>query len=262
MSTQETRECLLCLRIPLESIRSYVEVLLPHVEDVVIDHVAERAAKLIASAYEKDRIALCGKKPTSIMAAAIYLSGRMEKGIHITQGKITEELKIAEPTIRLRAKQLNKILDLEIGTFQYRAREQYICPFCKESFLKLSSLSSHLNNNEIKNALDLKTRMFNKEGILVDKKMLERLKRRTQEERDWLAKRSERLEFYVCPFCEKEFGALSSLGSHLEYNGVKTSYAEALRIHMFNENGILIDEKILENLKKTHIAPCRKRTIW
>ena len=227
----------------------------------MIDRVAERAAKLILSAYEKDRIALCGKKPSSLMASAIYLSGRMEKEINITQGKIAEELKISEPTIRLRAKQLNKILDLEIGRFQYRAREQYICPFCKESFLTLSSLCSHLKDNEIKNAADLKTWMFNKDGILVDKKMLERLKRRTPEERDQLATRSERLKFYVCPFCKKEFGGLSVLRSHLEYNGVKTSYADALRIHMFNENGILIDEKILEKLKKTHIAPCRKWTI-
>ncbi len=87
----ETRECLLCLRIPLESVRISVEALLPNVDDAIIDHVSERAAKLIASAYEKDKIALCGKKPSGLMGAAIYLSGIMEKGVKISQGLVARE---------------------------------------------------------------------------------------------------------------------------------------------------------------------------
>lgn len=262
MSTQETRECLLCLRIPLEKIRSSVEDLLPHVDDAVIDSVAERAAKLIASAYEQDRFALCGKKPSVLMAAAIYLSGKMEKVVNITQGKIAEELKISEPSIRLRARQLDKILGLEFGKFTYIARGQYVCPFCKEAFQQLKNLKAHLLDNEIKGAYHITTWMFNNDGILVDKKILERLKRRTPEEQDRFANRLERLAFYLCPFCEKEFSALSHLESHLEYNGVKPFHAKALRIRMFNKNGILVDEEILEKMKKNHKTPCKSGRSW
>lgn len=251
---QETQECLLCLRIPLEKIRNSVENLLPHVDDAVVDRVAERAAKLISTAYEKDRFALCGKSPTCLMGAAIYLSGQMDKDVIIGQEKTAEELEVTAPSIRIRAKHMSLLLGLGFDKFRNTSRCHYVCPFCEEAFLTLSSLKKHLKCNEIKYSFSLRTKMFNNKGILVDKKMLQKLKRRD----DTLAKRAEWLESYLCPFCDKKFVYLGLLSSHLEYNGVKTSHAHALRIRMFNENGILLDEEILEKMKKNHIAPCEE----
>ncbi len=181
MSTQETRECLLCLRIPLESIRITVETLLTHVDDAVIDRVAERAAKLIASAYEKDRIALCGKKPSGLMAAAIYLSGRMEEGINLSQGTVAWALKLTTPTISTRAHQINDLLGLGImeqhsSYVRSERRKQYACPFCEKTFTSLSSIKRHLQKGREKNTSMLQVRMFNEAGIMVNENMLEELK--------------------------------------------------------------------------------------
>lgn len=176
--TQETRECLLCLRIPLEKIRSSVEDLLPHVDDAVIDSVAERAAKLIASTYEQDRIALCGKSPTGLMAAAIYLSGIMEEGVTITQGMVARALKSTTTTIRTRAYQINDILGIGIMEHRLRSerRKQYVCPFCEKTFPDLDRLTWHLQRGRWKPST-LRVSMFNDEGIMVDEDKLEKMKR-------------------------------------------------------------------------------------
>ena len=238
---EETRKCLLCLRVPLLRIWEKVEAILPAGHDpAVANRIAERAAKLIATAYGKDRIALCGKKPSALMGAAIYISGKMETGVDITQEEIAEKLKVTGLTIRQRAKQLNKILGLEFDNFQYRKRDQYVCPFCKESFSTISSLRGHLTSNRKVNVFALKARMFNDDGILVDKKVLERLKR-------WKGDPNRR-EFYLCPFCERKFTSITDLRHHLItgwWNN--TSY---LQVKMFNKDGILVDEKMLEDLKR------------
>ncbi len=173
----ETQECLLCLRIPVERIKISVKALLPHVDDAMIDHVSERAAKLIASAYEKDRIALCGKKPSGLMGAAIYLSGIMEKGVKISQGLVAREMNITVSTIGKRAHQIDDILGLGI-TEKSRRLKLYVCPFCKESFSAIFNLKLHLTYDEnIKNTDVLKVRMFNDDGILIDEKKLRKRKR-------------------------------------------------------------------------------------
>jgi len=72
LSSQETRDCLLRLRIPLENIKETVETVLPVGHDqAVANRIVERAAKLIQAAYEKERLALYGYKPSILMAAAI-----------------------------------------------------------------------------------------------------------------------------------------------------------------------------------------------
>lgn len=235
---QETQECLLCLRVPLEKIKEKTESLLPVGHDpAVADSIAERAAKLISTAYGKDRTALCGKSPTGIMAGAIYLSGRMENDIDISQKIITKELKITEPTIRKRARQLNKLIGLEC----YRKRDQYVCPLCKESFSTLISLRIHLQGNRIVNTFEMRSWMFNDDGVLVDRDMLNRLKHA------WEGHPGRR-EFYLCPFCERKFTFLGNLKSHLHKGWWK--YSSKLRVRMFNEEGTLVDENMLEALKK------------
>ncbi len=180
MSNQETRECLLCLRTPLEKIKEAVEILLPvgHDHDVV-GRISERAAKLIATAYEKDRPALCGRKPSGIMASAIYLAARMEEDVSISQVKVAEALGISEVTLRTGVRQIKDLLDLDIPMFPDR-RKRYVCPFCDEVFTSLDDLKIHLWRRKIKPSSTLKARMFNDDGILVHSIALERMRRGTK----------------------------------------------------------------------------------
>lgn len=180
MSGEEVRECLLYLRTPLEKIRSSVEALLLNVDDAVIDRVAERAAKLIATAYEKNRPALCGRKPSGIMASAIYLSARMEKGVNISQGKVAKALGISEVTLKTGVRQIKEIIGLDIPKFPDR-RDRYVCPFCEDFFTSLTDLKIHLSRKKIRPSSTMKAEMFNDDGILVHRPALERMKRGTRQ---------------------------------------------------------------------------------
>ena len=174
MSGEEIRECLLSLRTPLEKIREAVEILIPFGHDSA-GRVSERAANLIASAYKKDRIALVGRKPSGIMASAIYLAARMEEGVNISQNKVANALGITEVTLRTGARQINELLGLGITRFPYR-RERYVCPFCGEVFIALDDLQIHLWRKKIKYASTLRVRMFNDDGILVDEEIIEKMR--------------------------------------------------------------------------------------
>ena len=175
MQDQETKECLIRLRIPLEKIKETVETILPAGHDpAVADSIAERAVKLISTAYEKDRIAFSGGRPTVIMAATIYLAMRMEKGVYITQREIAKALDTYELTFKKRADQIESLLGLEITSLYKHKR--YVCPVCGETFTCLNDLKAHLWSNDIKPSSNLKTRMFNADGILVDEKVLKKMK--------------------------------------------------------------------------------------
>ncbi|MBA7643604.1 hypothetical protein ES703_51335 [subsurface metagenome] len=175
MSNQETRECLLSLRTPLKKIKEMVEVLLPVGHDAV-DRVSERAAKLIASAYEKDKIALVGRKPSGIMASVIYLSARIEEGANISQVKVAEALGISVVTLRTGAHQIRELLGLSIPRFSNR-RERYVCPFCGEVFTSLDDLKIHLWRKKVKYASTLRVGMFNEDGVLVNEEILEKMRK-------------------------------------------------------------------------------------
>jgi len=176
LQDQETRECLIHLRIPLEKIKETVETLLPPGHDpAVADRIAERAEKLIATAYGKDRVAFIGCKPSVLMAATIYLAMRMEKGVDITQREIAKALNIYELAFKKRADQIESLLGLEITSLYQHKR--YVCPVCGETFPCLDDLKAHLWSNDIKPSSTLKTRMFNDDGILVDENILKKMKR-------------------------------------------------------------------------------------
>jgi len=175
MSNQETREGLLRLRTPLEKIREAVEILLPVGHDAA-DRVSERAAKLIAMAYEKDRLALGGRKPSGIMASAIYLAARMENGVNISQVKAAEALGITVVTLRTGARQINEVLGLNVTRFPDR-RERYVCPFCGEAFTSLDDLQIHLWRKKIKPSSSLRVGMFNEDGVLVDEEIIEKMRK-------------------------------------------------------------------------------------
>ncbi|GAH13096.1 unnamed protein product, partial [marine sediment metagenome] len=169
VSGEEVGECLLRLRNPLEKIRETVKILLPGHD--AADRVSERAAKLIAKAYEKDRLALVGRKTSGIIASAIYLAARMEEGVSISQAKVAEALGITVVTLRTGARQINEMLGLGIPKFSDR-RERYVCPFCGEAFTALDDLQIHLWRKKIKYASTLRVWMFNADGVLVNEEII------------------------------------------------------------------------------------------
>ena len=161
----------------LEKIREAVEILLPVGQDHdAADRVSERAVNLIASAYEKDRIALVGRKPSGIMASAIYLSARMEEGVNISQVKVAEALGISVVTLRTGARQIRELLGLRIARFPDR-RERYVCPFCGEVFTSLDDLKIHLWRKKIKPSSSLRVGMFNEDGVLVNEEILDKMRK-------------------------------------------------------------------------------------
>ena len=175
MSDQETREGLLSPRNPLNKIREAVEILLPVGQDAA-DRVSERAVKLITTAYEKDRLALSGRKPSGIMASAIYLAARMENGVNISQVKVAEALGITEVTLRTGARQIKELLGLNVTRFPDR-RERYVCPFCEEVFTSLEDLQIHLWRKKIKPSSSLRVGMFNDDGVLVNEEIIEKMRK-------------------------------------------------------------------------------------
>ena len=172
-----TRECLLSLRTPPEKIREAVEILLPvgHDHDAG-DSVSEKAANLIAAAYEKDRTVFFGRKPSGIMASAIYLAARMENGVNISQVKVAEALGITVVTLRTGARQIKELLGLNVSRFPDR-RERYICPFCREVFTSLDDLQIHLWRKKIKYSGNLRVGMFNDDGVLVNEEIIEKMRK-------------------------------------------------------------------------------------
>jgi len=170
-----TREGLLSLRTPPKKIRKAVKVLLPAGHDAV-DRVFERAANLIATAYEKDRTVFFGRKPSGIMASAIYLASRMEEGVNISQVKIAKALGITVVTLRTGARQIKELLGLNVPRFPDR-RERYVCPFCEEVFTYLEDLQIHLWRKKIKPSSSLRVWMFNENGVLVNLEIIEKMRK-------------------------------------------------------------------------------------
>ncbi|GAH02997.1 unnamed protein product, partial [marine sediment metagenome] len=159
----------------LDKIREAVEILLPVGHDAA-DRVSERAAKLIATAYEKDRTVFFGRKPSGIMASVIYLAARMEEGVSISQSKVAEALGITVVTLRTGALQINELLGLGVTRFSDR-RERYVCPFCGEAFTSLDDLQIHLWRKKVKYASTLRVGMFNEDGVLVNLEILEKMRK-------------------------------------------------------------------------------------
>jgi len=175
LQDQETKKDLIRLRIPIEKIKETVETLLPAGHDPkVADRIAERAANLIATAYEKDRVSFIGCKPSTLMAATIYIATMMEKGVHITQNKIAKALDTYVLSFKKRANQIENLLGLDVTNLYQHKR--YVCPVCGEPFPCLNALKAHLWSNNIKPSSNLKTSMFNEDGILVDENVLKRIK--------------------------------------------------------------------------------------
>ena len=174
MQDQETRECLICLRIPLEKIKETVETILPPGHDPKIaGRIAERAAKLLSTAYEKDRTALCGHRPSVLMAATIYLAVLKEKGVDVTQRDIAKALGTYVLSFMKRVDQIEALLGLEITSLYQHKR--YVCPVCGETFPCLNDLKAHLWSNRVRASSLLRVKMFDDDGVLVDENMLNKM---------------------------------------------------------------------------------------
>ena len=131
---------------------------------------------MIATAYEKDRLAFVGRKPSGIMASAIYLAARMENGVYISQFKVAEALGIWVVTLRTGARQIKELLDLDVTKYRDR-RERYVCPFCGEAFTALEDLKIHLWRKKIKYSGTLRVWMFNEDGVLVNLEIIEKMRK-------------------------------------------------------------------------------------
>ena len=174
MQDQETSECLLCLRIPLEKIKETVETILPlGYDQAVADRIAERAAKLLSTAYGEDRTALCGCRPSVLMAATIYLAALMEKGVDVSQREVAKALNTYVLSFKKRAKQIETLLGFEITSLYQHKR--YVCPRCGETFNCLNDLKAHLWSNGVRASSLIRVKMFNDDGILVDENILKKM---------------------------------------------------------------------------------------
>ncbi len=107
-------KCLLCLRVPLETLLGHSRKLYDNEE--MAKKVANKAAKLLRSAYLKSPADMCGKSPTGLMAGALYLAGIIE-GEWKTQDNISQVVGVTLTTIRNRYTHLIDLLDLEMESF-------------------------------------------------------------------------------------------------------------------------------------------------
>lgn len=141
MNEKKLEECLFCVRTPLEDIRSAARrIKVTHLvrrrkqfekiarteERVnlpveVADELALKAAKLIKKAYLIEPYTICGKKPKSWIAAALYVASIQKgrnitgaRGKSITQSDIGHAVGVGVPTIRKRYQELDEMLNLSL----------------------------------------------------------------------------------------------------------------------------------------------------
>ena len=105
----------------------------------------------------------------------------MDNGVNISQTKIAKALNIRQLSLKIRASLIESLLGLEIMNLHYR-HKRYVCPLCGEAFNYLIDLKTHLWNKRIKSSDSLKVYMFNEDGILVDEKVIKRIKRYTEQD--------------------------------------------------------------------------------
>ena len=122
------KECLLCLRTPIEKILGYSEKLYgQYIDKTIAPRVAKRAAKLIYSAYKKNPYEMCGPSPRSIIGSALYLSSIMEKRKR-SQKMIQEVVGVSSASIRHTNKKFKKVLDLDVDTGPKPSHKSYDPP--------------------------------------------------------------------------------------------------------------------------------------
>ena len=131
MDATPSKLCYLCSRIPLEAILEITTLLYRRLN--VAYEVAEEASRLIRNAYDKDPLGLCGKKPSVILVAVLYLATERHSykndWPHLSQKKIIEALilngkeGVSPEAMRKRCRQLEDILDIRDASwacFQHR----------------------------------------------------------------------------------------------------------------------------------------------
>ena len=117
--SKSVKDCLLCLRLPVEKILEATNTIWS-LDPEVAHKVGIRAAELLQEAYLKQPGQVCGKSPKALMAAAIYVSQELlELGQWKTQELIGKNLGVCLPSIRMRAK------DLRTCTGNERIRKEH-----------------------------------------------------------------------------------------------------------------------------------------
>jgi transcription initiation factor TFIIIB Brf1 subunit/transcription initiation factor TFIIB len=111
----KTNECLFCARVPLGQVMIETFDLFDDIE--IAKRIAYDSASLLRIAWEKDRFKICGKKPTSLLSGAIYISSILNKQ-RITQIEISRQLDVSEPSIRKSYLLLIDITNIDFEWFE------------------------------------------------------------------------------------------------------------------------------------------------
>lgn len=139
MSNQ--KKCLLCYRIPFEDILSYSHKIWK--DGKVANRIATVAAAIIRESYLISPSKTCGKKPTAILAAALYIASIIT-GNRATQSIIAKNLNVTEVAIRNNVRNFKRIIpvfrsiltskNVSICIF-YDECSELNCEICKKYFL-------------------------------------------------------------------------------------------------------------------------------
>jgi transcription initiation factor TFIIIB Brf1 subunit/transcription initiation factor TFIIB len=86
-------------------------------DEEISKRVAYDSAELLRKAWEKDRFSICGKRPTTLLGGAIYISSILNKQ-RITQKQIADQLNTNEVSIRKSYLLLIKITNINFDWFE------------------------------------------------------------------------------------------------------------------------------------------------
>jgi len=133
-------ECLLHARTPLEEIQkvacslkisipipdAYPSVRYELISKNLADEITFEAAKMIKEVYLTEPYTICGKRPISWIAAALFLAADQKNMFsrfnRITQETVAKIAGITSVTIRNRCKDFDRIAQLNSGAFELRQR--------------------------------------------------------------------------------------------------------------------------------------------
>lgn len=84
--------------------------------------VAIDSANLLKDAWKKDRFSICGKRPSALLAGAIYICCILNK-VLLTQNRISEQLNVSRESIRKSYLLIIKILNIDYEWFEEKRFE-------------------------------------------------------------------------------------------------------------------------------------------
>jgi hypothetical protein len=102
-----TKECLLCIKIPLGEAMIYTFDLFEDQE--IAKFIAVESGELLKEAWLKDRFTMCGRSRIGLLGGSIYINSMLNH-VPISQKKLADVLGITSPTVQRSYRTLLKIL--------------------------------------------------------------------------------------------------------------------------------------------------------